>query len=158
MHFEPSEAERGAEQDLERLGTRHPKCAQCPEDDPRALTGTFPDILCAEHRAIAQGRAPIEGQHPPGRHNDPDTTVDTYLNDHTIWDESKLDWPERTRLNPDGSPLIAAAASVRTVLDWFRQIIQRVLGWVPEFLEALDARLTEVFGGPWWGELGFEGV
>jgi hypothetical protein len=157
MRFEPDDRERRREQDFERLGTRTPKCRLCPESDPGALTGTYPDILCVEHEAASRGRTTMQAQHPSGWHNDPSFTYPTPGNDHAVWDEAKGDWPERTLRNPHGSPLLAAAGAVRSVLDWFRAIIERVLGWVPAFLEELDARLEARLGITWWVVLGIEG-
>ncbi len=158
MEYEPKNEERRREQDFERLGNREPKCNLCHERDPKALTGTHPDIYCAEHEAEIEGRTRIQGQHPPGKRNDPVTKLPTRANDHVVWDEAKNDWPKWTLRNPDGSPLLRAAAAVRSVLDWFRLIIDRVLGWVPKFLEDLDTWLTENLGSDWWNGIGFEGV
>jgi hypothetical protein len=129
----------------------------CDESDWRALEGTVPHNICHECAARLAGRTTIEGQHPAGQQNDPEAILPTRGNDHVIWDGGKRDWPERTLRNPDGSPLLKASAAVRTVLDWLRMILERVLGWVPEFLEWLDARLVEMVGRLWWKELGWQG-
>ena len=119
------------------------------------MTGSEPgSLLCYEHAAEAAGRSPIELQHPPGHNNDSQFTVPMPGNLHRLMDEAKRDWPERTLRNPEGSPMLKAAASVRAVIDWLRLIIHRMLGWVPEFLEAADAKLSELHGPQWWITLG----
>ncbi len=157
MRYEPKDEDRRREQAFERLGTRNPICRFCEETDWRTLEGTVPNIICHECAARLAGRTTVEGQHPSGQHNDPEARLPTRGNDHVMWDRGKRDWPERTLRNPDGSPLLKASAAVRTVLDWFRMILERVLGWVPEFLEWLDARLVEMVGRLWWKELGWQG-
>jgi hypothetical protein len=71
-------------------------------------------------------------------------------NDHRIVSDNQHDWPLDTLRNPDGSPLLRAAASIRGWLDILRLIIERTVGWVPAFLEALDAWLRESLGERWW--------
>src|SRR6266571_6268111 len=138
------------------LGSREPVCSVpgCDERDPFALTGRHPAILCQEHRAIARGARPVQDQHPQGQHNGPDT-IAIGANDHAVWDAEKRDWPEETLCNPDDSPLRKGAACVRAVLDWFRVIIERTLGWVPAFMEWLDERLVAIHGRCWWNSPGF---
>jgi hypothetical protein len=63
-----------------------------------------------------------------------------------------------TLRNPDGSPLLRAAASIRGWLDTLRLIMERTVGWVPAFLEWLDARLRVTIGVQWWVTLGYEGA
>jgi hypothetical protein len=138
------------------LGTREPACTRpgCRETDPFALTGTHPNIVCQEHEAEARGVTAIQLQHPQGQHNGPDK-LPTRANDHAVWDSAKRDWPERTLCNPEDSPLLKASASVRSVLDWFRFVIERTLGWVPSLLEWLDDCLSALHGGCWWNAPGF---
>jgi hypothetical protein len=157
MKYEPKDEDRRREQAFERLGTRSPTCRICGMDNWRALEGTLPHILCHECAARLSGRTTVERQHPPGQRNDAETVLPTRGNDHRVWDEVKKDWPAKTLRNPDGSPLLKASAEIRTVLDWFRIILERVLGWVPEFLEWLDPILEETWGRLWWERLGWEG-
>ena len=63
------------------------------------------------------------------------------------------DLPQRALRNPDSSPLLKASSSIRGFLDILRLIIDRVLGWIPEYLEKLDTSLTSLFGQRWWMEL-----
>jgi hypothetical protein len=136
---------------LVRLGTRNPRCTieGCGETDPRALTGTDPNIVCYEHRQLADAKTWVEQDHRPGQHNHPATTA-IPANDHRILSAMQKSWPRDTLRNPDGSPLLKAAACVRGWLDLLRLILERTVGWVPPFLEMLDAWLRERIGDPWW--------
>lgn len=134
------------------LGTRVPRCTQpgCDESEPLALTGTHPDILCYEHDALCKGRPWLEAHHPSGRAND-ETTVQIPGNDHRVLSESQnTQWPQRTLRNPDGSPLLKASAAIRGWIDVLWLILTRTVGWVPAFLEGLDAWLRERLGPRWW--------
>jgi hypothetical protein len=136
---------------IRRLGTRHPRCP-CGETEPLALTGRHPQIRCYECQALAAGRSWIEQQHPQGRHNGP-VTVPIPGNDHRVIDDRKNDWPRQTLRNPDGSPLLRAAACLRGWLDTLRHIIEETIGWIPAFLEALDRWLCQLIGPRWWDGL-----
>lgn len=142
---------------LRRLGSRDPRCsvAGCLESRPEALTGVYPRILCYEHAALGAGRAPSEAQHPQGESNDPTATVSVAGNDHRVWDDPKRDWPRRTLRNPDGSPLLKIAAALRSLLDFLRLLLARLIGWAPPFLEWLDEALRARFGTRWWEALGW---
>lgn len=133
------------------LGVPHPACSApgCGESDPIALTGVAPNIRCYEHDRLRRGRSPVERQHPAGRHN-LEVTVPIGGNDHRVIDDLKYDWPPGTLRNPDGSPLLRAAACLRGWLDTLQIIVSRTVGWIPAFLEALDAWLTITLGGFWW--------
>jgi hypothetical protein len=143
---------------LRLLGTRTPSCriAGCAEDDPFALTGVSPDLLCAEHAAEHADRSPVEQSHTAGRANAPDDTVELPANDHAVLTHAhQAGWPLETLRNTDGSPLLRAAAATRGWLDVLRLIIERTIGWIPGFLERLDDWLRIKVGDRWWGE--FEG-
>jgi hypothetical protein len=137
------------EQALRRLGTRTPRCQVCGEADPIVLTGTTPDILCATCRQQVQGRSGIEQHHVAGRHNDP-LTVPVDANDHRRLSDAQRDWPPPTLRNPEQSPLRRAAAALRGFLDWVRLMVDRLLGWIPAFLEGLDDVLQATWGPRWW--------
>jgi hypothetical protein len=144
------------ENHLRRLGTREPRCANCGENDPATLTGRTPDIICYECQAKASERSPIEWHHPAGRNNDP-LTFPVPGNDHRILSDLQKDWPQETLRNPTGSPLRKAAATIRGFLDMLRLFIERLFGWIPDFLETLDGKLIELFGAIWWETLGLSG-
>jgi hypothetical protein len=144
------------EQRFRALGTRTPRCTfpGCTETDPFALTGATPQIVCREHAANAQGRAWTEAHHPAGRTNSP-VTVDVSANDHAVLSAVQSVWPREVLRNPDGSPLLMAAAALRGWLDVLRLIIERTVGWIPVALELLDALLIEFIGPGWWDTLGW---
>lgn len=141
----------------ERLGTRQPRCSGCGELDPVALQGAHPDITCYECAARRLGRSGSEQHHVAGHNNSP-TTVAIPGNDHRVLSGMQRDWPEGTLRNPDGSPLLAAAAAIRGWLDMLLLIVQRTVGPVPVFLEALDGALRKKLGDRWWENLELEGV
>lgn len=141
----------------ERLRTRQPRCQHCRETDPFTLHGEHPDITCYECFARSAGRSTTELHHPAGRRNSR-ATVPIPGNDHRVLSDIQRDWPERTLRNPDGSPLLAAAAAIRGWLDVLWLIIKRSVGHVPAFLELLDERLRLQYGDRWWEALGLEGI
>jgi len=79
-------------------------------------------------------------------------------NDHRVADAYKrIDWPEKTLRSPDGSPLLRAAACIRGWLDLLRVVIDRTVGWVPDFLEHLSDWLVTKLGPRWWDDLDWPG-
>ena len=150
-------SEISREKHFQRLGTRKPKCSICGETGLEALTGCAPKIVCYECQAEARKKTPIERHHPSGKHNDP-FTVPIPGNDHCVLSKLQRDfWPMETLRNPNGSPLRKASAAIRGWLDTLRLMIERILGWVPEFLEKLDELLTAHLGGQWWVKIGLNG-
>lgn len=96
------------------------------------------------------GRSNKELHHFPNRY-DPLFTVDIPGNDHRILSHHyRLHWPMKTYRNPHGSPLLKASASIRGWLDILRIILERGVGWIPEYLEDLDSWLEERLGPGWW--------
>lgn len=144
------------EQRLRQLGTRSPRCIGCAEADPFALCGVQPDMVCYECLAIGQGRGRGEGHHVSGQANDPRDVLDLLGNDHRALSAAQARWPADTLRNPDGSPLLKAAAAIRGWLDALLLILDRTVGWVPGFLEWLDSALREAIGPTWWIDLGWE--
>lgn len=140
------------EKQVRRLGARVPKCQICGESRPAALTGTATSILCYECQARSSSRPPIEKHHIAGRHNDA-FTVPTTANDHRELSDRQHDWPVETLRNPKGSPLLKASATLRGWLDILRELIEHILGWIPEFLEDLDSFLIEKLGSRWWEQI-----
>jgi hypothetical protein len=149
--------EERVEERLRQLGTRAPRCAVegCCEVDPFALSGTHPRLICDEHRADAATRSWVEGHHAKGRQNDPGDLIDVPANDHACLSELQRQWPRETLRNPDGSPLLRAAAALRGWLDVLRLIIERTVGWIPDLLEALDVWLQEANGARWWDDFAY---
>jgi hypothetical protein len=142
---------------FERLGTRQPRCQYCNESNPFALQGIYPDIVCYECAAKQAGRAWTEDHHPAGRRND-SFAVKIPGNDHRVLSVMQDSWPKGTLRNPNGSPLLAAAAKLRGWLNVLDLIIERTVGFIPAFLELLDERLREEWGDRWWDRLGLEEV
>ena len=141
--------DRSKEKGYQRLGTRSPRCAKCGETDPSCLIRNRTKIICYECSSIDSGRSPIEDHHPAGKKND-HFTVPVPGNDHRILSEFQRIWPETTLRNPRKSPLRRASAMLRGFLDILRLMIDRILGWIPEFMESLDEALTDIHGDQWW--------
>jgi hypothetical protein len=121
----------------------------CGESDPRCLTTRDDETSCYACLARRNGRPTIERHHVAGRHN-LDATVPMPANDHRIvTDMQRTSWPDRTLRNPDGSPLLRAAAAIRGWLDALTLMIERAIGWIPELLEALDLWLCERLERDW---------
>ncbi len=149
--------EERTEARLRALGVREPRCSQpgCEERDPFALTGSHPNLLCREHAALAHGRPWLEDHHLAGRANDP-TTAAIPGNDHALLSEmQQQEWPRETLRNPEGSPLLRAAACLRGWMDVLWLMLARTVGWIPPFLEWLDHALTATLGAEWWTTLGW---
>lgn len=144
--------EERLEDRVAKLGTRTPRCSAvgCGETNPFALSGIHPNLICAEHRADATARSWTEGHHLKGQANDESDVVLIPANDHAVLSEFQRFWPEATLRNCDGSPLLRAAASLRGWLDVLRLILERTVGWIPGFLEMLDAWLRSRLGQRWW--------
>lgn len=123
------------------------RCA-CGETDPRCLTVSGDGVQCYACQAHAAGKAATERHHPAGRHNLRET-VPMPNNEHRILSDMQQDWPTTTLRNPHRSPLLQAAAVIRGWRDVLILIVERTIGWVPPFLEALDAWLSVQLGDRW---------
>jgi hypothetical protein len=134
----------------QRVLPRDAQCA-CGETDIRCLIPSGNGVICYACRPVGAGRSRTEQHHVAGRHN-LDATVPIPNNDHRILSDRQQDWPSRTLRNPDWSPLLQAAAAIRGWLDVLVLIIERAIGWIPGFLEALDAWLCERIGPAWTDE------
>lgn len=112
------------EERYRQLGTRAPRCSVdgCGETHPFALVGAVPEVLCYEH-ALDRW---TEDQHWFGQHNDR-TTSPIPSNDHRFLSELQSLWPQETLRNSDASPLLKAAAALRSWLDVLRLLIERVV-------------------------------
>jgi hypothetical protein len=138
------------EEKLAALGTRTPRCIWdgCDETCPFMLTGVYPDIRCYEHELLRLGRPWLEDHHPAGQNNDP-RTVPMPGNEHRLFSELQYRWPRDTLRNPDGSPLLQAAAPVRAWEDVL-YVVMVLVAWVPLYLEQLDVWLRQKIGPRWW--------
>jgi hypothetical protein len=138
------------EEKLAQLGTRTPRCGceSCDEVCPFAFTGVYPRIYCYEHDALRRGRPWLEDHHPAGQNND-SRTVPMPGNEHRLFSELQYRWPRETLRNPDGSPLLRAAALARGWEDVL-YVVMVLVAWVPLYLEQLDAWLRQEIGPCWW--------
>ena len=142
------------EEKLAALGTRTPRCAWegCDETCPFMFTGVHPVIRCYEHEQIRLERPWLEDHHLAGKKNDP-RTVQVPGNEHRLLSELQYRWPRETLRNPDGSPLLRAAAMIR---GWENvlYVVMTVIAWVPLYLEQLDVWLRKEVGPRWWETMG----
>lgn len=124
-------------------------CA-CGESRPEALVRGRRPPICTQCLREEQGKPIQDKHHPAGRANNP-TTIEIPANDHRAeLNPVQYDWPKKTRENPDGSPLLAAAACIRGFSDTDAYLIETLLLRNPEMLEKLDAFLVEKLGSKWW--------
>lgn len=124
-------------------------CA-CGEIRPEALVAGRKKTICFNCDAGQRGRSTLEAHHVAGRANGP-VTLDVPINDHRAeLNVAQYDWPKLTLQNPEGSPLLAIAGAVRGFIDTLLYLIGKLLGPIPEALEAYDAQLRERLGPQWW--------
>ena len=136
-----------------RIGRK--RCG-CGETRPEALIVGSKPMICAACQRKREGKSTEDQHHPAGIANGPLTTIPVPVNDHRAeLSTAQQDWPKETRENLRGSPLLAISGCVRGLMDTFFYLINRMLGWIPELLERLDALLTKLFGARWWDVLGF---
>ena len=92
----------------------------------------------------------MDDHHVAMRANNP-ATMPVPVNDHRAeLSVAQYEWPKKTRENPDGSPLIAAAGCIRGFMDCLFYLIETFLHWSAEMLEELDSYLIERLGPQWW--------
>ena len=126
---------------------KNTRCA-CGETRPEALIGNTG--VCAECHRKSKGHATTDKHHVAGRANSAVTVV-VPANDHrAVLSEAQYDWPKATLENPDGSPLLTAAACIRGFIDTAIYLIEQMLRWIAEMLEVLNGILVEKFGPEWW--------
>jgi hypothetical protein len=137
----------------EQIDTRRTlegKQCECGENRPKALVRGSKPTICAEYEREQLGQSTLDQHHPAGEANDP-TTIAIPVNDHRArLNVDQYDWPKTTTENPAGSPLVAAAARYRGYIDTNSYLQEKLLLENAEFLEALDAHLTEKLGPRWW--------
>jgi len=138
-----------------RLGVRDPRCARCGEDEPAALQRCGVEILCFACVAEDARRAEVERHHYAAEAND-SFRVSLPINPHRVVSDEQYTWDPRTRDNPAGSRLRAAAGALRGRLAVERQMNARIDSWLPDYLERLDEALTARLGERWWEALGLD--
>jgi hypothetical protein len=68
----------------------------------------------------------------------------------------QYDWPKETGENPEGSPFLAAAGCIRGFCDTVYYLIEIMLLWIADLLEAADFALTKTLGPKYWLNKEFE--
>ena len=137
---------------IRRVG-ENAQCTYCPEKRPLALIRNSKPLICAACQRKDQGKTTMDDHHVAMQANNP-ATLPTPVNDHRAeLSAAQDDWPKKTRENPDGSPLIAAAGCIRGFMDYLFYLVEKFLYWTAEMLEELDAYLIEQLGPQWWLEI-----
>lgn len=125
------------------------QCA-CGENRPAALIAGSDPMICEECRRHKKGHSRFDQHHVAGRANHA-LTIPVPANDHiAVLSERQYCWPKVTRENADKSPLLAGAGCIRGLFDSLVYLLEKLLLWIPPFLENLDAFLTEHLGKRWW--------
>ena len=125
------------------------QCA-CGESRAAALISGSDPVRCIECNRKLLGQTTLDDHHPAGKANSP-ITMPAPANDHAAeLTVAQYDWPKETLENPDGSPLLRAAASIRGFVDYLLYLIDKFILWIPEMLEALDAFLVKTRGPKYW--------
>jgi hypothetical protein len=125
------------------------QCA-CGEDRPEALISGSEPLICAACDRIKKGRRKTDDHHIAGEANDA-TMIRVSVNDH--WADlsvAQRDWPPKTLQNPDKSPLLAAAASIRGFVNTSMYLMQHFLLPAAALLELLDTIVGQKLGRKWW--------
>ena len=123
---------------------------KCGETRAEALIRETNRVICHECKRKEQSITTRDDHHFAMKANSP-ITVSIPANDHRAeLNVAQYDWPKRTRENPDGSPLIAAAASIRGFIDIILYLINEGLHWIADMLEIADVCLVRKLGSKWW--------
>lgn len=126
------------------------KQCKCGEARPEALITESDPVTCAKCRRENRGQTTMDEHHPAGKANNR-ATIPLPVNDHRArLSPAQYDWPKTTRENPEGSPLLAAAACIRGFADTLIYLVQKLLLWIPEMLEKLDNFLVDTHGRKYW--------
>lgn len=124
------------------------QCA-CGESRLDALNTRIKPITCEECKRKRSGKTTMDKHHVAGKANNP-TTILVPANDHRVLSVDQYDWPKETRQNSDGSPLLAGAGCIRGFKDFILYLIDKLLLWIADMLEAADAYLEKKLGPKWW--------
>lgn len=146
---DPVGAERRQAITERRLGDKR-QCVECGERRPAALVTNSDPRLCARCQRRQKGKSTMDRHHPAGRANHP-LTVSVPVNDHRAeLTEAQYGWPMPTLENPDGDPLLRAAACIRGFVDTVIYHAKELLLWIADLLEKLSAYLVQRLGRRWW--------
>jgi hypothetical protein len=145
---DPIAAAKRRSEAVRRIGVG--KTCTCGESRPAALIAGSNPITCTECKRNKENQSPFDAHHVAGKSNHA-LTIPVPANDHrSILNEQQYSWPKATRENALGSPLLAAAASIRGLFDTIVYLLHKLLLWIPELLEMLDAFLAMHFESMWW--------
>jgi hypothetical protein len=151
---DPSGSHRRKVVAARRVGV-HARCS-CGERRPDALISGSTPPVCAACKRTASGRTTMDEHHFAGKANNP-ATIPIPVNDHRArLSVAQAEWPKSTLTNPEGSPLLAAAACVRGFIDTVLYLIERGLLWIANLLEKLDDFQVKKLGPQWWANTGIE--
>jgi hypothetical protein len=131
------------------------KCA-CGETRPHALVPNRKPTICYHCERKQRGRTTADNHHFASEANS-SVTIPVWVNDHRAeLSVMQYDWPKQTRENPNGSPLISAAACIRGFIDTILYLIEMGLRWIADMLETADAYLASKLGPQWWDKTELE--
>lgn len=132
-----------------RIGSDQ-ECHICGEKRPEALIAGSRPMICFACQRKKEGKSATDAHHPAGKSNSP-VIVPLPVNDHRAeLSKAQLNWPRETLENPNGSPLLAAAACIRGFRDTAMYLIEKLLVLIPDMLEQLNAFLIDKHGPNWW--------
>lgn len=123
------------------------QCA-CGESRLPALNTRKKPITCEECKRKRSGKTTMDKHHVAGKASSP-LTVPVPANDHRVLSAEQYDWRTKTLSNPDGSPLLAAAACIRGFKDFVLYLMDKFLVWVADMLEVAHECLEEKLGAKW---------
>jgi hypothetical protein len=133
-----------------RRAGKNTHCESCGETLLEALVRGSKPTRCAECTRTMKGQTIMDVHHLAGRANS-DATLIIRVNHHRgILSVAQYDWPRLTLENPQGCPLLAAAACIRGFIDILSYLIDELLRWISRMLEALSAHLEKQLGQKWW--------
>jgi len=122
----------------------------CGESRPEALIRDSKPIICHACEREKRRHSTSDNHHVAGKANSPET-LPTPVNDHrAVLSVAQYGWPRQTLENPDGCPLLAAAACIRGFNDYIYYAIEKYLLSIPKMLETLSAFLAAKLGPKWW--------
>jgi hypothetical protein len=102
--------------------------------------------ICAECQRRRKGQKIMDRHHVAGKANSP-ITVAVRANDHrAVLSDAQHNWPKQTIENQAGCPLLASAGCVRGFIDTLLYMVETLLRWTAEMLEALSAFMLERHG------------
>src|SRR5215469_1630748 len=129
------------------------RACDCGESRPAALIAGSDPLVCTECQRRQAGESTYDLHHVAGRANHT-LTIPILVNDHrSVLTELQHEWPKQTWRNPNRSPLRAAAACTRGLIETISYLLDELIRWIPDFLELLDESLTHQFGPRWWNTL-----